>query len=87
MAEEHLKILSKVSIVVSAMEDLSGFTTPAELTRMWTEEPNVCSAASKRDRTWLGSDTSARTTAAEPGAAELIWAATASASAALEAET
>jgi len=38
-----------------------GFATPALLTKMWTGELNTSWALSKRDFTWVGSDTSART--------------------------
>ena len=61
---------------------------PAELTRIWTGELNASSALSKRDLTWVGSDTSARTVMArgvllllrEEDNELLIWEATSSAS-------
>lgn len=61
---------------------------PAELTKIWTGELNASSALSKRDLSWVGSDTSARTVIArgvllflrEEDDELLIWEATSSAS-------
>lgn len=61
---------------------------PAELTKIWTGELNASSALSKRDLSWVGSDTSARTVIArgvllllrEEDDDLLIWEATSSAS-------
>ena len=59
---------------------------PAELTKIWTGELNASSALSKRDLSWVGSDTSARIVMArgvllrEEDNELLIWDATSSAS-------
>lgn len=85
----HLKILSKSSTEVLAIVGYLESITPAELTMMWTGELNTSWALSKRDLTWVGSETSARTVMAsgvfgEQEEEELIWEATRSAWAELE---
>ena len=82
-----LKVLSKSSREVSAMVGYLESPTPAELTRMWGGQLKACSAESKRDFTWVGSETSAwkMTARGEEGEEEaLISAATSSAWALLE---
>lgn len=80
---------SKSSMEVLEMEGYLGSMSPAELTRMWGWALKNCSAKSKRDLTWSGSETSARTATAraavevEPDEA-LISATTESASVELE---
>ena len=82
-----LKILSKSSKEVLAMVGYLASRTPAELTRMWGGELKICSAVSKRDLTWVGSETSAWQMMArgeEGEEEELISAATSSAWALLD---
>lgn len=55
---------SQTSAAVSATTGQRESRTPAAATRMWGGEPKAASAASKRDLTAEGSETSARTATA-----------------------
>lgn len=74
-------VLSKSSIEASGIDGCLASATPAELTKMWSDELKADSAASNRRLTWVGSEMSAWTVMArgDSAADELIWVATRSA--------